>query len=241
VLPLLLELLLLEVLELLELLEWLEPLELLLLLSWCPPPPLPELLLLPLLLDPLELLLPPPPPLPPPPCRPCACVVDKDATTTNDNSEAVSTNAPILFFRSRGFMAGLLGERGEKAFGRIICLNGPAPYSFLAHYSDLAEPLASRGALEVHILVVSIHVGRCKMSPEKSMSDSIPAHFDGERILLDEPVQLEPNAKLIIQVLPQTDPEREVWLDLSKRRFAETFANGEDEYSLDLIKETNPD
>lgn len=62
-----------------------------------------------------------------------------------------------------------------------------------------------------------------------------------KRILLDEPVELEQNAKLIIQVLPKTDPEREAWLDLSKRRFAETFANGEDEYPLDLIKETNPD
>jgi hypothetical protein len=73
------------------------------------------------------------------------------------------------------------------------------------------------------------------------MSDSIPAHFDGERILLDKPVQLERNAKLIVKVLPKPDSEREAWLDLSKKRFAETFANGEDEYSLDLIKETNPD
>jgi len=30
---------------------------------------------------------------------------------------------------------------------------------------------------------------------------SIPAHFDGERILLDEPVELERDAKLLITVL----------------------------------------
>jgi hypothetical protein len=73
------------------------------------------------------------------------------------------------------------------------------------------------------------------------MSDSILAHFDGERILLDEPFELEPNAKLIIQVLPKGDEEREQWLTLSKSRFADAFANGEDDYPLDLIKETNPE
>ena len=30
---------------------------------------------------------------------------------------------------------------------------------------------------------------------------SIPAHFDGERILLDEPIELQPNTKLIVTVL----------------------------------------
>lgn len=73
------------------------------------------------------------------------------------------------------------------------------------------------------------------------MSDSILAHFDGERILLDEPVELEPNTKLIIHVLPKDDDEREQWLTLSKSRFADAFANGEDEYPLDLVKETNPE
>lgn len=73
------------------------------------------------------------------------------------------------------------------------------------------------------------------------MSDSIPAHFDGERILLDEPVELEPNAKLIIKVLPKSDAEHEAWLEISKNRFQDAFANGEDEYSLDLVKEINPE
>jgi len=73
------------------------------------------------------------------------------------------------------------------------------------------------------------------------MSDSIPAHFDGERILLDEPIELEPNAKLIIKVLPKSDAEHDAWLQLSKGRLEDAFANGEDEYSLDLVKETNPE
>jgi hypothetical protein len=58
------------------------------------------------------------------------------------------------------------------------------------------------------------------------MSDLIPAHFDGERILLDEPVELEPNTKLIIQVLPKSDPEREAWLGMSRAWFESAFANG---------------
>jgi hypothetical protein len=73
------------------------------------------------------------------------------------------------------------------------------------------------------------------------MSDSILAHFHGERILLDEPFELEPNTKLIIQLLPKGDDEREQWLTLSKSRLADAFANGEDDYPLDLIKETNPE
>src|SRR5882762_6162248 len=43
---------------------------------------------------------------------------------------------------------------------------------------------------------------------------SIPAHFDGERILLDEPVELKRDARLIVTVLPN-DEEREPWLRLS--------------------------
>ena len=73
------------------------------------------------------------------------------------------------------------------------------------------------------------------------MSHFIPAHYDGERILLDEPVELEPNAKLIIQVLPTNDPERDAWLGFSKTGLESAFANGEDEYPLELVKENNPD
>jgi len=73
------------------------------------------------------------------------------------------------------------------------------------------------------------------------MRDSILAHFEGERILLDEPVKLEPNARLIIKVLPKDDAKREQWLTLSKSRFADAFVNGEDDYPLELIKETNPE
>ena len=69
---------------------------------------------------------------------------------------------------------------------------------------------------------------------------SIPAHFDGERILLDEPVEIEPNTRLLVTILPKQEPEHESWLHLSKQRLADAYSEDEEEYSLDLIREANP-
>ena len=68
---------------------------------------------------------------------------------------------------------------------------------------------------------------------------SIPAHFDGERILLDEPVELERDARLIVTVLPKDD-ERDSWLRLSATRLKDAYDGERDEYGLDSIKELNP-
>jgi hypothetical protein len=68
---------------------------------------------------------------------------------------------------------------------------------------------------------------------------SIPAHFDGERILLDEPIEMEPNTRLIVTILPKNDAERESWLRLSGKRLADAYGKDEEEYSLDLIREAN--
>lgn len=69
---------------------------------------------------------------------------------------------------------------------------------------------------------------------------SVPAHFDGEHILLDETIELEPNTKLLVTVLPKHDSEREEWLYLSSKRLEDAYESDEEEYSLDLIKEVNP-
>jgi len=68
------------------------------------------------------------------------------------------------------------------------------------------------------------------------------AHFDGERICLDEPFDLEPNTKLIVTVLPKQEPdsEHEGWLILSGQRLEDAYGEDEPEYSLDLLKEVNP-
>jgi hypothetical protein len=70
---------------------------------------------------------------------------------------------------------------------------------------------------------------------------SIPAHFDGERILLDEPVELEPNTKLIVTVLATNDDEHESWLRLSNQGLENAYGTNEAEYSLDSIREANPE
>jgi hypothetical protein len=73
-------------------------------------------------------------------------------------------------------------------------------------------------------------------------SKTLRAHFDGHQILLDEPFELEPNVELIITVLPKSsDEEREGWARLSLESLARAYDDDEPEYSLDLIKEANPE
>jgi hypothetical protein len=70
---------------------------------------------------------------------------------------------------------------------------------------------------------------------------SVSAHFDGERILLDEPFDLEPNTRLIVTILPKQDAERESWPCLSSSRLESAYGEDEADYSLDLIKTMNPE
>lgn len=71
------------------------------------------------------------------------------------------------------------------------------------------------------------------------MSQTISAHFDGQHILLDEAVELEPNTKLLVTVLPK-DEESEEWRALSAGRLEDAYGEDE-EYPLELIKESNPE
>jgi hypothetical protein len=70
---------------------------------------------------------------------------------------------------------------------------------------------------------------------------SIPAHFDGQQILLDEPFELEPNSKLIVTVLGNHDSERDSWIRLSADSLNRAYDDNEEEYPLDLIKTLNPE
>ena len=71
---------------------------------------------------------------------------------------------------------------------------------------------------------------------------TLRAHFDGKQILLDEPFELEPNTKLIVTVLPETlEEEREDWTRLALEGLEWAYGDDEPEYSLDLIKEANPE
>ncbi len=69
----------------------------------------------------------------------------------------------------------------------------------------------------------------------------LPAHFDGQQIVLDEPYPLEPNTPLTVTVLStQGDEERAEWLRFSMQNFAAGYGEDEPEYTLDDIKKWNP-
>ncbi len=70
---------------------------------------------------------------------------------------------------------------------------------------------------------------------------TLRAHFDGQNICLDEPFDLEPDTELIVMVLPKRsrDPEQMDWTRFSQQNLASAYADDEDDYSLDDIKEPN--
>jgi hypothetical protein len=71
---------------------------------------------------------------------------------------------------------------------------------------------------------------------------TLRAHFDGNRILIDEPYELEPDTALLITILPKaSDEEREDWVRLSLESLARAYSDDEPEYTSDSIKEANPD
>jgi hypothetical protein len=58
---------------------------------------------------------------------------------------------------------------------------------------------------------------------------SLPAHFDGQFIQLDEPFKLEPNTKLIVTVLPKADSEQEAGLQRSMEQLGKAHSDEEDD------------
>ena len=71
---------------------------------------------------------------------------------------------------------------------------------------------------------------------------TLRAHFDGNQILLDEPCELEPNTELLVTILPKDAvEEHEDWANLTLESLARAYSDDEPEYSLDLIKEANPE
>ncbi len=68
----------------------------------------------------------------------------------------------------------------------------------------------------------------------------LPAHFDGQQIVLDEPYELQPNTPLTIFVPPVQDDEREEWYLLGKKNLARAYGDDEPEYTLADIKRINP-
>ena len=59
------------------------------------------------------------------------------------------------------------------------------------------------------------------------------AHFDGEKIQLDEPATLPKGAKLLVTVVAGEDEEalRRAWSEQSKRSLSRAYGDDEPEYS----------
>jgi len=65
---------------------------------------------------------------------------------------------------------------------------------------------------------------------------SIPAHYDGTQVLLDEKVTLQPNTRLIVTVLDGSDEDRDEFLRLSANRLATAYSDDEVEYTTADLK-----
>jgi len=66
---------------------------------------------------------------------------------------------------------------------------------------------------------------------------TVAAHYDGSHVLLDEAVQLRPNARLIVTVLEDSDRERDEFLKMASGALGIACADDEVEDSeADLVR-----
>ena len=70
---------------------------------------------------------------------------------------------------------------------------------------------------------------------------TLRAHYDGTQILLDDPVELQPDTKLLITVIQEPEMERETWLNFSEQGLASAYYDDELEYAVTLIKGLKPE
>jgi hypothetical protein len=71
---------------------------------------------------------------------------------------------------------------------------------------------------------------------------TLPAHYDGKKICLDELYSLKPNTKLIITILPEqeNEDERQAWYNLSECALERAYGDNEPDYGNIQLKEKNP-
>lgn len=64
---------------------------------------------------------------------------------------------------------------------------------------------------------------------------TLRAHYDGERILLDEPFEIPPNCPLIVTVLSASEGTAEDWPSAAERALARAYGD-EPEYTAADLK-----
>lgn len=67
---------------------------------------------------------------------------------------------------------------------------------------------------------------------------TIPAHFDGEKICLDEPVNLSKYDRLLVTVLTENDDDQR-WHALALQGLSQAYGMNEPEYTMSCIREPN--
>ncbi len=61
---------------------------------------------------------------------------------------------------------------------------------------------------------------------------SLKAHYDGERILLDEPFEIPPNSPLVVTVLPATQEVMgDDWIGAAEKALSSAYGADEPDYS----------
>jgi hypothetical protein len=66
---------------------------------------------------------------------------------------------------------------------------------------------------------------------------SLAAHFDGQRIVLDEPFELPPNAPLMVTVLPHgAVAENSPWAVTAAMGLARAYGENEPDYTLEDVQ-----
>ena len=67
---------------------------------------------------------------------------------------------------------------------------------------------------------------------------TLTAHFDGERIQLDEPFQLPSDARLLVTIIPEpsADIEQQDWYALSRTGLARAYSDDEPDYPSSLVR-----
>ena len=69
---------------------------------------------------------------------------------------------------------------------------------------------------------------------------TLNAHFDGKRIVLDEPYDLEPEQKLLVSLRPAEADDEDDWRAFSLSGLERGYGDDEPEYTLDDVRELNP-
>ena len=66
---------------------------------------------------------------------------------------------------------------------------------------------------------------------------TLKAHYDGERILLDESFEIPPNSPLMVTVLPATESAvGDDWILVARKALSGAYGTAEPEYGTDDLR-----